>query len=216
MRKPRSGYATMKIVCDACGQRYAISDDRVVGAGRVFKLTCKSCGHGMIVRGISPELADVSDEWFFAQKKERSGPVTREELAELVTQGTVKPKTYLWCRGMESWTRFRDVEGLSHLLEAAPRRDDDFDPSDTMLIPEDELRIQDLTEGPSVEDEEVPVLPSFDEISLTSARRFSSAWNNISRLFSNKRIHKPRLVTSALQAALLSARYQGYGIMHCY
>ncbi len=39
----------MKIVCDSCGTKYSIADDKV--RGKVFKIRCKKCAHIIIVRG---------------------------------------------------------------------------------------------------------------------------------------------------------------------
>ena len=41
----------MKIVCDACGAKYSIADEKV--AGKVFKIRCKKCGESIVVRGDS-------------------------------------------------------------------------------------------------------------------------------------------------------------------
>ena len=41
----------MKIVCDACGAKYSISDDKV--QGKVFKIRCKKCQNIIVVRGNS-------------------------------------------------------------------------------------------------------------------------------------------------------------------
>ena len=39
----------MKIICDSCGTKYSISDDKV--RGKVFKIRCKKCSHIIVVRG---------------------------------------------------------------------------------------------------------------------------------------------------------------------
>ena len=39
----------MKIVCESCGAKYSIADDRVTG--KVFKIRCKRCSEVIIVRG---------------------------------------------------------------------------------------------------------------------------------------------------------------------
>ena len=39
----------MKIVCDACGAKYSIADDKV--KGKVFKIRCKKCSNIIVVRG---------------------------------------------------------------------------------------------------------------------------------------------------------------------
>ncbi len=45
----------MKIVCDACGAKYSIADEKV--AGKVFKIRCKKCSNIIVVRGNSGEEA---------------------------------------------------------------------------------------------------------------------------------------------------------------
>src|SRR3954454_15705991 len=39
----------MKIVCDSCGPKYSIADEKV--RGKVFKIRCKKCSHIIVVRG---------------------------------------------------------------------------------------------------------------------------------------------------------------------
>ena len=39
----------MKIICDSCGTKYSISDDKV--RGKVFKIRCKKCSHIIVVKG---------------------------------------------------------------------------------------------------------------------------------------------------------------------
>jgi predicted Zn finger-like uncharacterized protein len=38
----------MRIVCDNCGAKYQISDDKV--RNKVFKIRCKKCSHTIVVR----------------------------------------------------------------------------------------------------------------------------------------------------------------------
>ncbi len=45
----------MKIVCDACGAKYSIADEKV--AGKVFKIRCKKCSNIIVVRGNAEEAA---------------------------------------------------------------------------------------------------------------------------------------------------------------
>ncbi len=39
----------MKIVCDSCGAKYSIADEKV--AGKIFKIRCKKCSSVLEVRG---------------------------------------------------------------------------------------------------------------------------------------------------------------------
>ncbi|HMI92821.1 MAG TPA: zinc-ribbon domain-containing protein, partial [Polyangiales bacterium] len=74
----------MKIVCEACGAKYSIADDRV--AGKVFKIRCKRCSEVIVVRGDQPEAAapaqaaagatydDQSAIWHVVVDGEQAGP----------------------------------------------------------------------------------------------------------------------------------------------
>lgn len=45
----------MRIICDSCGAKYSIADEKV--RGKVFKIKCKKCSHIIIVRGSASEQA---------------------------------------------------------------------------------------------------------------------------------------------------------------
>ena len=46
----------MKIICDTCGAKYSIADEKV--RGKVFKIRCKKCSEIIVVRGTTePEEA---------------------------------------------------------------------------------------------------------------------------------------------------------------
>ena len=47
----------MKIVCDSCGAKYQIADDKV--AGKAFKLKCKKCGHIIVVNRSASEASSA-------------------------------------------------------------------------------------------------------------------------------------------------------------
>ncbi len=48
----------MKFSCDRCGKRYATADEPV--PGRVYKLSCKRCGHDIVVRVPSAIVAPLA------------------------------------------------------------------------------------------------------------------------------------------------------------
>lgn len=50
----------MKIVCDACGAKYSIADEKV--QGKVFKIRCKRCSNIIVVRGDSDAAASAPAE----------------------------------------------------------------------------------------------------------------------------------------------------------
>ena len=49
----------MKIVCDSCGAKYSIADEKV--AGKIFKIRCKKCSSVLEVRG-DPSGAQAPQE----------------------------------------------------------------------------------------------------------------------------------------------------------
>lgn len=50
--------------------------------------------------------------WFRLQGTERRGPVGLDEMRELVLEGTVVPRTWVWADGMDDWMRVEDVPAL--------------------------------------------------------------------------------------------------------
>ncbi|MFB6352281.1 MAG: zinc-ribbon domain-containing protein [Bradymonadaceae bacterium] len=50
----------MKIVCDSCGAKYSIADEKV--RGKVFKIRCKKCSDVIVVKGQSDEDGATVEE----------------------------------------------------------------------------------------------------------------------------------------------------------
>ena len=88
---------SMKIVCESCGAKYSIADDRVTG--KVFKIRCKRCSEVIIVRG--DQQAQQADEpaaaastsdgtaiWHIVVEGEQAGPYTPQQLGEMLTAQT--------------------------------------------------------------------------------------------------------------------------------
>lgn len=56
-------------------------------------------------------------DWYYAINNERKGPVTSEQLAKLVAEGTVDGETKVWRQGMPDWQDYGSLtpeEGLPH------------------------------------------------------------------------------------------------------
>jgi predicted Zn finger-like uncharacterized protein len=111
----------MKIVCEACGAKYSIADDRV--AGKVFKIRCKRCSEVIVVRGDQPEAAapaqaasaaydDQSAIWHVVVDGEQAGPYAPTQLGEMLSAGTVDWEAYVWTEGFDNWVPMRDVADL--------------------------------------------------------------------------------------------------------
>src|SRR5438105_865636 len=49
----------MKLVCEACGAKYSIDEDRVTG--RKFKVRCQRCSHFMLVDDTEETASEAAD-----------------------------------------------------------------------------------------------------------------------------------------------------------
>ena len=114
----------MKIVCESCGAKYSIADDRV--AGKVFKIRCKRCSEVIVVRGdqdaggaAAGAAAPAEDQnaiWHVVVDGEQAGPYTVSQLAELMNGGRVDWEAYVWAEGFDNWLPMRDVPDLVNQL----------------------------------------------------------------------------------------------------
>ncbi len=52
------------------------------------------------------------EDWFYAQGRDRSGPVSREQLLDFIRTGIVTPGSLVWTRSMDSWQPAIQVPGL--------------------------------------------------------------------------------------------------------
>lgn len=107
----------MKIVCDSCGAKYSIADEKV--AGKVFKIRCKRCSEVIMVRGDQEASASAAAAapagdaiWHVVVNGEQHGPYAPVQLGEMLTAGTVDWDAYVWCEGFDNWAPMRDVEDL--------------------------------------------------------------------------------------------------------
>jgi hypothetical protein len=74
-------------------------------------------GHGMsdiIAGGSASGLGEPLQpaRWFHLQGTERRGPVGLDEMRELVLEGTLVPRSWVWADGMPDWLRVEDVPAL--------------------------------------------------------------------------------------------------------
>jgi predicted Zn finger-like uncharacterized protein len=114
----------MKIVCDNCGAKYSIADEKV--AGKVFKIRCKKCSEVIVVRG--DQVASDEDEatrvfdygseavWHVVVNGEQQGPYAPLQLGGLLNEGTIDWDTYVWKEGFDGWKPIRDVSELTEAI----------------------------------------------------------------------------------------------------
>ncbi len=114
----------MKIVCDSCGAKYSIADEKV--QGKVFKIRCKKCSNVIVVKGTaSGESAAVSDslggssaaEWYVVIDGEQVGPVTVADVEAYYASGRIAADTYGWRDGMGDWQHVADIPEFAHLAQ---------------------------------------------------------------------------------------------------
>jgi len=113
----------MKIVCDSCGAKYSIADEKV--AGKIFKIRCKKCASVLEVRGdqtgaqaLEPTSQGPSQEagWYVVVDGEQRGPLAPIELSQLFAKGSVGLDSYVWKEGFDDWKIASDVPELVEIL----------------------------------------------------------------------------------------------------
>lgn len=115
----------MKIVCDSCGAKYSIADEKV--QGKVFKIRCKKCSSVIVVAGNdgaeeSPNSYDgayggtgAAAEWYVVIDGERVGPITRDEVEGYYTTGALHNEAYVWRDGLDDWVMLATLSEFAHL-----------------------------------------------------------------------------------------------------
>jgi predicted Zn finger-like uncharacterized protein len=118
----------MKIVCDSCGAKYSIADEKV--AGKIFKIRCKKCSSVLEVRGDqagahpfadanAPQDAGGDATWYIVVDGEQKGPLPPIELSQLFAKGTVGLDSYVWKEGFDDWKVASDVPELAQIFGGA-------------------------------------------------------------------------------------------------
>lgn len=134
----------MKIVCDSCGAKYSIADEKV--AGKIFKIRCKKCSSVLEVRGDQPnaqaaaEQATTSDRgseaaWYIVVDGEQKGPLAPIDLSQLFAKGSVSLESYVWNEGFDDWRVASEVPEVAQLFGgAASQANPQAAADDTMAI----------------------------------------------------------------------------------
>jgi predicted Zn finger-like uncharacterized protein len=108
----------MKIVCDSCGTKYSIADEKV--RGKVFKIRCKKCSHIIVVRGgeSAPEAAAPTADggWHVVIDGEQVGPLSDADVRTKVERGEIKADTYTWKEGFADWVKLSAVPEFAGLV----------------------------------------------------------------------------------------------------
>ena len=118
----------MKIVCDSCGAKYSIADEKV--AGKIFKIRCKKCSSVLEVRGDQTgahpldgagSFQDPGTEatWYIVVDGEQKGPLPPIQLSQLFAKGSVGLDSYVWKEGFDDWKIAGDVPELAQVFGGA-------------------------------------------------------------------------------------------------
>jgi predicted Zn finger-like uncharacterized protein len=117
----------MKIVCDSCGTKYSISDDKV--RGKVFKIRCKKCSHIIVVRGnetssaaAAPAAAPAAVEgggWHLVVDGDQVGPISDADVRGRIERGEINAETYVWKEGFADWLKLSAIPDFAHLVQPA-------------------------------------------------------------------------------------------------
>jgi predicted Zn finger-like uncharacterized protein len=118
----------MKIVCDSCGAKYSIADEKV--AGKIFKIRCKKCSSVLEVRGdqtgahpfggaASTQDPGGEPAWYIVVDGEQQGPLRPIEISQLFAKGRVGLDSYVWMEGFDDWKAAGDVPELTQLFGGA-------------------------------------------------------------------------------------------------
>src|SRR5690242_3988688 len=110
----------MKIVCESCGAKYSIADERV--QGKMFKIRCKRCSEVIVVRGDQQAQAPTASAaapapaqdaiWHVVVAGEQAGPYSPSQLGEMLTSSSIDWDAYVWTEGFENWVPMREVSDL--------------------------------------------------------------------------------------------------------
>ena len=117
----------MKIVCDSCGAKYSIADEKV--AGKIFKIRCKRCSSVLEVRGDQESAHPFADgnagnepagdaAWYIVVDGEQKGPLPPIELSQLFAKGAVGLDSYVWKESFDDWKVASEVPELAQIFGA--------------------------------------------------------------------------------------------------
>lgn len=110
----------MKIVCDSCGAKYSIADEKV--QGKVFKIRCKKCSNVIVVKGTDDAANDgyggAAAEWYVVVDGDQVGPIPSVEIDSYYMAGKIGPDSFVWRDGLSDWVAISTLPEFTHLTQA--------------------------------------------------------------------------------------------------
>lgn len=58
----------------------------------------------------------MTSKWYYVENKDRVGPIEEEELVNLVKNGSLFEESYVWKKGLENWTKIKEVSELEYVF----------------------------------------------------------------------------------------------------
>jgi len=129
----------MKLICDECGAKYSIADEKV--RGKVFKIRCKKCQNVIVVRGtdqptaeggqtvsqaegaapapaVTPSPSEPEPIWYVVIGRDQVGPLTDADIEERVQRGEVTGESFVWQEGFSDWVPISTVDRFTATVQA--------------------------------------------------------------------------------------------------
>lgn len=156
----------MRIVCDNCGAKYQIADEKI--AGKMFRVRCKKCSNMIMVdgtkvggavaaaAGVGPAASSGEGEWYVVIDGAQVGPLTVEQLQGHVSEGKVDGDSYGWREGMADWLRVADIPALSSMLSAGGLDGGEFEDEATRVVSSSERPSPSPEPAPAPAEAEAP------------------------------------------------------------
>lgn len=125
----------MKIVCDNCGKKYSVDDDKV--RGKMFKIRCRSCDNVIVIKGNvenQPQpgyqeegglptrvvnYGGIGEElpiWYVIINGEQQGPFTQSKIIDMRKDNSINDESYCWRDGLEDWQPLSNIEELMQVI----------------------------------------------------------------------------------------------------
>ncbi len=129
----------MRVVCEECNAQYQVADEKIGEHGA--KITCKKCGHTIIVKPTSGEAGDdlsftdateadageaaseaaPAGEWYASLlNNQQVGPITIEELEAHWDTMELNDDSLCWKAGMGDWMPLAEIPELAFLVIRKP------------------------------------------------------------------------------------------------
>ncbi len=95
----------MVVRCPNCGSTGKLNADAIGHSVR-----CPKCGSRFVAgEQVAPPPAGV--KWYYAEERQKFGPLAQSEFEQLTAAGTIKPDTLVWHKGLPGWLSWAEVQG---------------------------------------------------------------------------------------------------------